>query len=441
MRTSPLRHWLTIISLTLQVGSPLFGADAIVIRPAVELQFQVERSTGYQVQTSTDLTQWQDLGNAVHASAGSISNLLPAGDGAARYFRLETTAVRDLSSELAGIRTQYNVPALGCAVVISNRIVGLAVAGVRKHGASEPVTIRDRWHHGSLTKSMTATLAGIMVDEGTLTFSTKVVDVFPEFGGSMHTAWKTVTLEQLLSHRSGAPGDLGPSGLWTQLWNHPGTPREQRVFLVQSLTALAPSSPPGTAYEYSNAGYMIAGAMLEKLAGRPWEDLITEKLFVPLGMTSAGFGVPATPRFIDQPWGHQLVGNAITPKAPGLDSDNPAGLGPAGTVHCTLLDMARYAAFHAAGDLGDGRLLQPATFQKLHTDVAGQGYALGWSVVDRPWANGKVLQHNGSNQQWLTSVWIGPNKRFAVVVVTNLAGTSAQNAVNAAVTLAIQQFL
>jgi CubicO group peptidase (beta-lactamase class C family) len=103
--------------------------------------------------------------------------------------------------------------------------------------------------------------------------------------------------------------------------------------------------------------------------------------------------------------------------------------------------MARYAAFHAAGDQGDGRLLTPATFQKLHTDVANQGYAMGWVVLQRTWADGTVLQHTGSNLQWLTSVWLGPNKRFGVVVVINVAGTPAQNAANAAVTLAIQQFL
>jgi CubicO group peptidase (beta-lactamase class C family) len=434
-----------IVSACIALGLSSLGvegnADTLSIRPAVELRFDSVQGAGYQIQTSSDLAQWSDLGNAIVASVGHVSRLIPAGDDTNRYFRLETGFVRDLNPDLTSIRTQFNVPALACAVIISNRVVGVGVVGVRKYGITEPATINDKWHHGSLTKSMTATLAGIMVEENRLSWTSTVAEVFPEYSAAMNSAWTTVTLEQLLSHRSGAPGDLGPSGIWTQLWNHQGTPREQRLFLVQRVTALAPNSMPGTTYEYSNAGYAIAGAMMEKLAGKSWEDLITEKLFIPLGMTSAGFGVPATPRHIDHPWGHTLNGNVPSPVAPGTDADNPPGIGPGGTVHCTLLDMARYCAFHVAGDRGEGRLLQPATFQKLHADVANQGYALGWGVTQRPWGGGKVLQHTGSNLQWYTNVWLAPNVSFAVVILTNIAGTPGASATDAVAGRMIQLFL
>ncbi len=354
---------------------------------------------------------------------------------------IESVSGRDLKPLLQPIRDQYNLPALACAVVRSNRVVGLGVVGVRKFGVTEPATLNDQWHQGSLTKSMTATLAGLFVDEGRLTWTTRLVDVFPEYAEKMDADWKTVSLEQLLSHRSGAPGDLNPSGIWDRLWQHPGTPREQRLFLVEKLTAIAPKTKPGTAYEYSNGGYALAGAMLEKLAGKPWEDLITEKLFVPLGMTSAGFGVPATPRYIDQPWGHVVIHGAPVPVAPGTDADNPPGIGPAGAVHCTLLDMARYVAFHVAGARREGQLLQRATFQKLYTDVANQGYGLGWEVTQREWGGGSVLHHTGSNTQWFSNVWLAPNKNFAIIVLSNMGGDPAFKATDAVASRMIQEFL
>ena len=93
---------------------------------------------------------------------------------------------------------------------------------------------------------------------------------------------------------------------------------------------------------YSNQGYAIVGAMLEKLTGTPWETLITERLFKPLHMDSAGFGPPGTIGGMDQPWGH-IRKLAITVP---LQADNPPAIAPAGRVHCSLDDLARFTIFH-----------------------------------------------------------------------------------------------
>jgi CubicO group peptidase (beta-lactamase class C family) len=417
------------------------AAAELSIAPAVEVRFHPATGFGYQLQQSPDLAKWTNLGGPLIASTGPVTRLLPADDQTGPFFRLEQYPVRDLAADLAPIRSQFNVPALAGAIVRSNRVVGIGVVGVRKQGITEPVTLNDKWHHGSLTKSMTATLAGILVDEGRLTWQTKLADVFPVEAASMHAQWKTVTLEQLLSNRSGAQGDLGPSGIWNQLWNHKGTPREQRRFLLQKLTALAPEAAPGTKYIYSNAGFALGGAMLEETMNRSWEDLLAEKLFLPLGMTSAGFGVPATPRHVNQPWGHTLNGTTPAPVEPGTAADNPPGIGPAATVHCSLQDLATYAAFHVAGELGRGRLMTPATFKKLHTDIAGQNYALGWGVASRSWANGLTLSHAGSNNQWYSVIWLAPNKDAAMVALTNMGGNAARDATDAVIGKLVADFL
>lgn len=351
-----------------------------------------------------------------------IAPLVVADAGAA----LNTDVQRiDVTELLQTLRDKHDLSALGAAVVRSNQLVALEVVGLRALGETNEVTVNDRWHHGSLTKSMTATLAGRMVDEELIEWTTTVGEVFPELVESMADGWSGATLEQLLANRGGAPGDLKPDGLWSRIWNHGGSPREQRLFLLREVTAKPPIAPPGTKEEYSNAGFAIAGAMLEERADTPWEELITEKVFQPLGMTTAGFGAPGTVDATDQPRGHRSGWFRKTAVPPGPRADNPAAIGPAGTVHCSLEDFARYLAFHLAGMRGEGELLKSETFEKLYADVADQGYALGWVVTERDWAGGRAYHHTGSNTMWYTNVWIAPEKNFALVVVTNLGGDEA----------------
>jgi CubicO group peptidase (beta-lactamase class C family) len=148
-------------------------------------------------------------------------------------------------------------------------------------------------------------------------------------------------------------------------------------------------------------------------------------LFEPLGMESAGFGAPATPGEVDQPWGHtkgRLTG--IKPVPPGPRADNPPAIGPGGTVHCSLADLAEYAAFHLVGAQGASDLLNAESFKKLHTS-AGDDYAMGWIVLERDWAGGRALMHNGSNSMFYVVVWMAPSRYCALIVATNLGSVNA----------------
>ena len=348
--------------------------------------------------------------------------------GAAAFHPLHPNPVRDLQSLIEPIRLLNHAPGVACAVVLSNRLVGIGVTGTRLWDAADaPLGIDDIWHHGSLTKSMTATLAAMLVEEGRIQWSTTLADVFPDWSPKMDPAWKTVTLEQLCSNRSGAPEDLNPDGIWSQLWAFHGTPVHARRLLLELLTIRPPHHPPGTAYEYSNAGFALAGAMMEKTVETPWETLMTDRLFNRLGMNTGGFGVPATPRMVDQPWGHVFVKGLPEGVEPGTAADNPTAIGPAGTVHCSVLDLARYAQFHLAGELGDTPWLSHPSFVRLHSDIANQGYAMGWMVTRRSWAGGVALTHTGSNTQWYSNIWLAPARQFAVIALTNVGDANGGN--------------
>ncbi len=349
--------------------------------------------------------------------------------------RAESALPADTAQTLETLRAKHDLPALAVIVVKAGKVCDRAAVGVRKSGDPALVTTNDVFHIGSCTKSMTATLAAMFIAEGKLRWDTTIADVFPELKGKMDKQYEAVTLEQLLTHRGGVPG-RPPSAAWKQAWEQQGSPMQQRTEFIQSVLSQPPAAAPGAKMIYSNQGYAIAGAMLEKLTGKPWETLITTRLFEPLQMKSAGFGPPGPKDKVEQPWGHT---GKLTLAEP-LQQDNPPAIGPAGTVHCSLDDLACYVMFHLnAGK--DGGLLKPETFRKLHTPPAGGDYAGGWVVLKRGWAGGNALMHNGSNSMWYLVMWLAPEKNFAVIVATNIAGPDAEKGCDAAASAMISKWL
>lgn len=336
---------------------------------------------------------------------------------------------------IEAIRKKGNLPALAVVVVKDGKICDRVAVGVRKWSDPAPITINDQFHIGSDTKSMTATLAGMLIDEGKLRWDTTIADVFPELIGKMNKQYESVTVEQLLTHRGGVPG-APPTAAWKRAWEEHGTEVEQRREFIEAVLSAPPEAPPGTKMIYSNQGYTIVGAMLEKITGMPWEQLITERLFKPLHMDSAGFGAPGTKGQVDEPWGHvRKLG--ITQA---LQMDNPPAISPAGRVHCSLDDLARYAIFQMDRNQSAG-LLKPEMLPRLHTPPPGSDYACGWIVAERGWAGGKALTHAGSNTMWYVVEWLAPEKNFAVIVGTNIAGSDAQQGTDEAASFMIQKWL
>jgi len=333
---------------------------------------------------------------------------------------------------LEAIRKKHDLPALAVVVVKDGAIRDRLAVGVRKLGDPTPVTTNDLFHIGSCTKSMTATLAAMLIEDGKLKWDTTIADVFPELKGAMDRQYETVTVEQLLRHCGGVPG-AAPSAAWAKAWKEIGTPTQQRREFIEAVLRQPPEAAPGTKMIYSNQGYAIVGAMLEKITGTPWEQLITDRLFKPLHMDSAGFGPPGTTDAVDEPWGHTRKLLVTTP----IQSDNPPAISPAGRVHCSLDDLARFVIFHLRPNQTGG-LLKPETLVHLHTPPDGGDYACGWVVLPRGWAGGNALMHNGSNTMWYVVMWLAPKKNFAVIAATNIAGPDAEQGCDEAASALIQ---
>jgi len=332
-----------------------------------------------------------------------------------------TSSPEDLKSLLEPIRQSHDLPALAGAIVTSKGLQAIGVVGVRKYGAGVPVTINDQFHLGSDTKAMTATLLAMYVEEGKLGWDWTLERIFPELASSMNPAYRRVTVEQLLAHRAGFTDASWPQGkTFTDMYELQGPPREQRWAYVKMILREPPVNEPGTKYLYSNRSYAVAGVIAEKIANAPWEELMHKRLFGPLKMSTCGFGAMGTPGKIDEPWQHRVAGTRHQPIEPGPRADNPPVIGPAGTVHCSMGDWAKFIQAHLRGELGESGLLKPATFKYLHTSPYGD-YGFGWLLVQRPWAGGLALNHAGSNTQNFAIVWMAPLKDFAVLIMTNQA--------------------
>src|SRR5438477_8444427 len=142
-----------------------------------------------------------------------------------------TAPSKDVSALLAPIIQKHDVPGMAAAVVQSGETVAIGAAGVRTRGKPDKITAADQFHLGSDTKAMTAMLCGILVDEGKLKWSQTLGETFPELKKSMNPQYQAVTLEQLLTHRGGAPGAIEKDSLWGKLWQYKGTPPGARRLL------------------------------------------------------------------------------------------------------------------------------------------------------------------------------------------------------------------
>ena len=196
--------------------------------------------------------------------------------------------------------------------------------------------------------------------------------------------------------------------------------RRRRYAIVRDSLKNAPAGPKGR-HLYSNLSYMVAALLAEGLTGKNWETLMQERLFAPLGITTAGFGPPGTPRKVDQPWGHRrnAAGNWVPNQ-----NDNDPSLGPAGTVHLSIEDWAKFIQLWLPGrepKILDRRTLDMLAQSRSSSSKYTEGwyYTAGWYVAPRPWAGGNTLSHTGTNTYWQSALWIAPNRSVAYLAVAN----------------------
>jgi CubicO group peptidase (beta-lactamase class C family) len=344
-----------------------------------------------------------------------------------------TPAVAEVPLPVAAIldpfRKRHDLPAMGAAIATSQGVRWSGVSGVRKRGTDVPVTVGDHWHLGSDTKAMTAWLAARMAEEGKISWATTLETHFPELAKTMRPELATVTLEELFSHQAGFADQFNLHQLGgNDRILAAGKVRQQRSEAARQLLVLPVDHPPRSRFAYTNVGYILAGAVLEKAGDAEWETLMWEKVFGPLKMKSVGFGGTGTAGKVDQPWPHAGDGRPL-PNGPA--TDNPPVLGPAGTVHASLDAWGCFVADVLRGFREEKGVLSKASYDRLRSTPFGGNYtAGGWSRGEL--RGQSVYMHDGSNTlNYCTAILI-PHADLAILVCTNQGGDAARQACHAA---------
>lgn len=321
--------------------------------------------------------------------------------------------VLDISDLVAIERANSNLPALGGGIIVGDQILAMGVSGTRRATGDTPVTLDDQWHIGSITKSVTATLTAILIEEGVLSWDTVVTDVFQD--ETLHEDWSTVSTLDLVRHRAGV-SEPNLAALIRGRATDQSPDLERVDWLFRDIF---PNPPRSKEFHYSNGNYILLGAMLEQLTDTPWQNLVRTHIFEPLHLSGSGFGAPQG----EQPWGHMYSQyKGPIPMFPGgVVADNPPVLGPAGTLHMTLRDLGRYVQEHLHLYKDRSELWSGEAFDVLHDpEDFSPPYAGGW-VVDRdsPILDSLFIHHNGSNSLWLAKAGFAPEQDMALFCASN----------------------
>lgn len=329
-------------------------------------------------------------------------------------------------------RQHYALPGLAMAVVEDGRVVYTYTAGERRAGSGEPIDADTLFKIASNSKAMTAAVLARLVDRGVLAWDDPVGKHLPQF--RMHDPWvgEHMQVRDLLIHNSGL--GLGAGDL--MLWPEPNA--FSRADIIAGLAHLKPVTSFRSGYAYDNLMYVVAGEVAAAAGGKPYDQLLREEVFVPLGMTrcQAGTWSVAEVGNVAQPHapreGRNVVVNADTTIAPDLTSM------AAGGIRCSLRDMTRWMQVLLDPALVPGWLSQTQrrTLWTAHmpmplgerqrrwdnAHVSAYGYGWRLSDMDGQWK----VAHTGTLSGMYSSLALLPDRKVGVVILINGEGEDAR---------------
>jgi CubicO group peptidase (beta-lactamase class C family) len=270
-----------------------------------------------------------------------------------------------------------------------------------------PNTPDTKFRLGSITKQFTAALILQLVNEGRLTIGTKLADVLPYY---RKDTGARITIEHLLTHTSGIPSYTGLPNFMSEVSRNP---YEVRAF-VEKYCSRDLEFEPGSTFRYNNSGYFILGAIIEQIAGKSYERVLTERIFDPLGMRASGYDTTRTllPRRA-RGYTQRLAGVI---NADYLDMSLPYA---AGSLYSTVDDL--YIWDRA---LYTDKVL-PASLKEQMFTPRLSNYGFGWMIRKQPIGAAKAerttIGHGGGINGFSTLITRIPEDQHLVVLLNNTA--------------------
>ena len=278
------------------------------------------------------------------------------------------------------------------------------------------------------------------MEKGEISWDTTIEEIFADSVVEINPDIKDVTVEELLAHRGGIDDISLVKKLYGQIPELVGSLKEIRIQILPQILGSKQTVKRGD-FVYSNFGYTIVGAMLEKVTGKDFEDLIQEEIFTPLAMDTAVFGSPGLGKPANDfsfPRKHNKFGKPLLPSQPLKQIKGFAGLSPAGGfTSMAMLDWSKFIQANFTGKNASGaNYLSQDSVTKLHSAygeviqsnaLGSYSYGYGWRILNL--TNGEtVFNHTGSDGFWLSEVIRRDSDGHTFLMLTNIGNRNASRA-------------
>ncbi len=312
----------------------------------------------------------------------------------------------------------WQVPGLALSVVWGDKLIYSRGFGVKTAGGTDPVTTSTVFQIGSTSKAFTAALVAMMADEGKLAWEDRVVDHLPDF--RMYDPWVTreFMVYDLLSQHSGLPAYSGDGQSFLGF---------DRDHIVRSLRFIPPVSSFRSRFAYVNNLFLVAGRAVEKVSGKTWEELLSERIFQPLGMASTSATLKGYLFAPDAATPHNIQGGQPAPLPRELDWHYIYG--PAGGINSNVLDLAQWVRLQINDGTVDGKeLVSAKNMDFTHSPktigaAADPGhhtfYSLSW--VYEEGTPSPLIWHNGETSGFHAMIAFWPTARVGIAILSNQA--------------------
>ncbi len=336
-----------------------------------------------------------------------------------------------LDTAFARVLKNFKAAGFAVAVVEKKKVIYSKGFGYSDIEKKTPVTPNTIFAIGSCTKAFTAGLLGILNKDGKVDFDKSVRTYLPNVSFYNTDLNNTVTLRDMMSHRTGLPRHDNSWYFFTT---------SSRDSLVQRIQYLEPSVPLRQRWQYNNFMFLLQGVVAEKLTGKSWEDNIKEKFFQPLGMSRSTVAINDWMKTDDKATGYTVEGDTAIDK---MDYYNINAMAPAGAINSSVNDMAKWVTVWINGGKYEGKEILPAGYAAeaissqmvingaLPThetpDVFFSNYGFGWFLSS--YRGHYRVEHGGNIDGFSASTSFFPSDSVGIVVLTNQNGSSVPSVV------------
>ena len=325
--------------------------------------------------------------------------------------------IANLIKTLESKRQEHHIPGMAIAVVKDDQIIISQGFGVMDLEQQIPVTSETLFAIGSASKSFTATMAAMLVDQGKIHWDDEVTKYLPDYQFTVDGKSLPITLRDALSHRTGyTRNDL----LWAN-------GQASRDLILETATKALPWDDFRASFHYNNVMYLAAGEVIAKLAGSSWDDYLKQAIFAPLGMhnsTSIHQSAVASEAIsLGYQWNDETESHDLMPRR------NLNNVAPAGGIYSNVTDMAQWVRMLLKQGQKDGKpLVSPeqlhATWEPAISISDQMNYGMGWFL--RTWQNQRVVEHGGNIDGYGAQVALLPESKLGFVLLTNVTATPLQ---------------